>query len=89
MSSSLPESSARSSRAAICRSGRSLVGDSRQRGHEAVSERTHAPLEEVREVAANCMRLLIALHVAGVLFSSVAHGENPVRGMITGTKRSA
>ena len=45
-------------------------------------------LEEVHEVAANGMLLLIALHVAGVLFSSVAHGENLVRGMITGLKRA-
>lgn len=46
-------------------------------------------LEEVHEVAANLMPLLIALHVAGVLFSSLAHGENLVRGMITGMKRAA
>lgn len=45
-------------------------------------------LEEVHEVAANGMLLLIALHVAGVLFSSLAHGENLVRGMITGLKRA-
>lgn len=45
-------------------------------------------LEEVHEVAANFMLLLIVLHVAGVLFSSLAHGENLVRGMITGLKRA-
>ncbi len=45
-------------------------------------------VEEVHEVAANFMLLLIALHVAGVLFSSLAHGENLVRGMITGLKRA-
>ena len=45
-------------------------------------------LEQVHEVAANGMLLLIALHVAGVLFSSRAHGENLVRGMITGMKRA-
>jgi cytochrome b len=45
-------------------------------------------LEEVHEVAANGMLLLIALHVAGVLFSSIAHGENLLRGMITGMKRA-
>ena len=46
-------------------------------------------LEEVHEVAANGMRLPIAGHVAGVLFSSVAHGENLVRGMLTGMKPAA
>lgn len=46
-------------------------------------------VEEVHEVAANLMLLLIALHVAGVIFSSLAHGENLVRGMITGMKRAA
>ena len=45
-------------------------------------------VEEVHEVLANGMLVLIALHVEGVLFSSLAHGENLVRGMIKGLKRA-
>ncbi len=50
----------------------------------------HEPgwLEEVHEVAANLMLVLIATHIAGVIFSSFAHGENLVRSMITGMKRA-
>jgi cytochrome b len=45
-------------------------------------------LEEVHEVAANGMLVLILLHVVGVLFSSFEHGENLVRSMVTGLKRA-
>lgn len=45
-------------------------------------------LEEVHEVAANGMLVLILLHVLGVLFSSFEHGENLVRAMVTGLKRA-
>ncbi len=49
---------------------------------------TSKALEEVHEALANIMLVLIALHVLGVIVASVEHGENLVKSMVTGQKRS-
>jgi cytochrome b len=45
-------------------------------------------LEDIHEGLVDATIGLIVLHVAGVVFSSIAHGENLVKAMITGRKRA-
>jgi len=46
-------------------------------------------VEDLHEASAFAALGLIGLHVGGVLVASLEHGENLVRAMITGRKRSA
>lgn len=45
-------------------------------------------LEEVHEGLAYFALGLVGLHVAGVFFTGIEHGENLVKTMITGRKRA-
>lgn len=45
-------------------------------------------IEEIHKLLADATLVLVGLHLTGVLVSSIAHGENLVRAMITGQKRA-
>jgi len=57
-------------------------------GGDETGEGAEEMYEDVHEAFVNFTLLLIALHVVGVIASSLAHRENLVRAMITGRKRA-
>lgn len=68
----------------------SVVSAARADDHErrAGERRVRSPFKDVHEFFANLTLVLAGFHLAGVVFSSLAHRENLARAMITGRKRA-
>ena len=64
--------------------------DSRQAGERGKGRGRHKEniWEEVHEVSANLILILIFLHIAGAIVASRLHRENLVKSMITGKKKA-
>jgi cytochrome b len=46
-------------------------------------------VDDLHAATSNIALALVALHIGGVVFASIEHGENLVRAMFTGFKRSS
>jgi len=57
-------------------------GSENEHGEDAFEE----AVEEIHEFGADFLLILVALHITGVVVSSVLHRQNYVRGMITGQR---
>jgi cytochrome b len=71
-------------------SGLVVYGGEQQAGPLAgmFTKDTGEQVEEVHEVLANITLALVLAHIAAVVLASFVHGENLVRAMFTGYKRS-